>query len=336
MLVNNTRNKSLLTLPVTLLLAMLAADAGADSDPLYTSNQNPLVMSYGIPAPESARILTAGAYSTGMFLAVSSIAINEHNAEETIVLDGESYSLSFRLRYGWNDRLQLGMDIAAIRHEGGSLDGIVESWHDLFGQPNGSRDFQPDDRLLFSYNHQDNRDHLVLDDAQSGIGDLRLSAIYQMQNTDRYQTAIRGGLKLPVGDADKLTGSGSTDLSIELLGSLLPDVESNSLQLHSSLGVLYTGDGDVLGNIKKDWVPFGHASLAWAVSPRIQLKVQLNGQGSMYNSQLSTLRDASIELIVGGTATLSSHWVMDISFTEDIVGRSSPDFTVLVGLRYHM
>jgi len=321
------------TTGIGLLMVLVTIEASADSSPFYTSNENPLVISYGIPAPESARLLDKGEHSNSGFLTVSSIATESSRSNERLTLDGESYRMNFRLRYGWTKNLQLGMDLSALRHEGGRLDGFVENWHDWFGLPKGDRPDQPKNRLLYKY-AKDNNTVLELKDSESGIGDLRLSAIYQLKNTDDSQLAVRGGIKLPTGDADKMTGSESTDAYVDLLYSLVPDFEKKSITLHAGLGILHTGSGDILNDIKEDLIPYGHTTLAWAVSDTINLKLQLNGHGSMYDSSLGVLNDNSVELIMGGTVRMGTNWKLDISMSEDILGDSAPDFTMLMGLRY--
>jgi hypothetical protein len=316
-----------------LLMVLATLEAWADNDPFYTSNENPLVMSYGIPAPESARLLDKGEHSSSGFLTISTIATESGRKNERLTLDGESYRMNFRLRYGWSRQLQLGMDLSALRHEGGRLDGFVENWHDWFGLPQGDRPDQPKNRLLYKY-AKDNETVLELKDNESGIGDLRLSAIYQLKNTDDSQLAVRGGIKLPLGDADKMTGSESTDAYVDLLYRLVPDFEQQSVTLHAGLGLLHTGSGDILNDIKEDIIPYGHTTLAWSASGSITLKLQLNGHGKMYDSRLGALNDNSVELIMGGTVKIGTNWKLDLSMSEDILGDSAPDFTILLGLRY--
>ncbi len=331
----NTPTKSASTLSVIIFLVMLALNASADSEPFYTSNQSPLIMSYGIPAPESANILQQGEHKSGIWLAITNNADEGRAATETMTLDGETYNLTFRFRYGWSDRLQVGVDMSAIRHDGGQLDSFVENYHDWFGLPNGSRTKQPKDRLLYTYK-QDGQTLLEVHDQESGFGDMRLSAIYQLKASADHQLAVRGGIKLPTGDADKLTGSNSTDVYLELISSLVPHFKNQSLALHSGLGLLHTGSGDVLEDIKEDYIPYGFATLAWAVSENTSLKMQLNGHGPVFDSDVPELNDTAIELVLGATARLSPNWMLDISLSEDVHGSSPPDFTVLLGIRYRV
>jgi len=50
------------------------------------------------------------------------------------LLDGETYSLDIGLAYGLSKRWQLDAQISYIRHTAGSLDGLIDGWHDFFGQ----------------------------------------------------------------------------------------------------------------------------------------------------------------------------------------------------------
>src|SRR3546814_1931710 len=110
---------------------------------------------------------------------------------EDLLLDGESLRLgpSGRIRHG---QWLFGAELPLLFTGGGSLDGLIENWHDWFGLPNGGREQRP--RGKYAYRYNDNGIG-VLDDehGHSGIGDMRLSAARcrSEEHTSELQSLMR-------------------------------------------------------------------------------------------------------------------------------------------------
>src|SRR5690606_20243831 len=113
------------------------------------------------------------------------------------------------LGYGW----EVGLVLPYLQHSGGGLDGFIENWHDVWNLPDGGRPQAPRDVLQYRYS----RDGAVLLDvreSQSGLGDVQLQAAYQLWQNDRSVAALAATVKLPTGDAARLTGAGATATDI--------------------------------------------------------------------------------------------------------------------------
>jgi len=317
-----------------LLLAVvpLAAGAAPGTDPFYSSNRGPLATTSGVPGRESARLPGQGTLDIDLLIDAASNATDTDYEREQIVLDGETVRTNLRLRYGAGTRLELGADLVWLRHGGGMFDGFIRNWHHFFGLPGGDRAHQPEGRLLFEY-WRDNRRLLYLHEPVSGFGDASLSAAWQLRDTGNAALALRGGVELPTGDADRLLGSGSTDVHLELVSSRALERPKRTLTVHTGAGVLSRSSADLLAGRQNAWVGHGFAALAWPVSNAIHLKAQVNAHTSLYDSEVPELHSASVQLLLGGTAVIGEAFTFDVAVGEDLIGET-PDVSLQLALRY--
>jgi hypothetical protein len=103
---------------------------------------------------------------------------------------------------------------------------------------------------------------------------------------------------------------------------------------YANVGVLWLPDGDVLGDLQRDYVWHIATGLSWPVYDFLALKVQLDVHQAFYRSDLRALGTDSILLVLGGTARLAPHWLLDIGVGEDLHVDTAPDATLQIGLRW--
>jgi hypothetical protein len=329
-------------LALTLLAGLAAAPCRAASlaaTPFYTVNQSPVIQIFGLPAPESATVQAPGKlWGLAAFDIASNYALDS-NRRERILLDGESYRTTLTLRYGVAPGLEAGLDLPLVGYSGGILDGLIEGWHNFFHLPQGGRPDAPRDRLLFSY-QKDNQELLHRDSDSYGLGDLRLSGAWQLYrggNTHQRALALRASLKLPTGSSSRLHGSGSTDFALWLTGC--DDYQFSDSQMHLALfgaaGALALTDGRVLEHQQKNLVGFGTVGLGWAPTDWIAFKTQLALNTPFYgNSDLRELGQSAVQLIFGGALGFSARTALDIGVSEDVSVNTSPDLAVHLGLSH--
>ena len=101
---------------------------------------------------------------------------------------------------------------------GGVLDDAIDSWHDFFGLPEGARAIMPTDRIRVAYA----RGAVLLDvqSSQSGLGDISLDFGRSLYDTTSGAVAAWLSVKVPSGDADRLTGSSAADVSLAIAESI--------------------------------------------------------------------------------------------------------------------
>ena len=327
---------SLLTLVLLLCRVVACQAADMEISPFLTFNQSPLVQIFGLPAESSAAVTPAGRLTVGLSQDIASeYTVSKTNSEQ-IVLDGESYHWTLSAHYGLGERFEAGVDIPYILYGGGFLDGFIVDWHSTFGLPQGGRDTAPKDRLSYRYS-KDGVQKLKMDHADSGIGDMVFSGGMKLyddyDSTVHDSLALRSSIKAPTGDSNSLRGSGSTDFSFALCGSMNNFTEWGSLGLFGSVGGLAMTRGDVLADQQNNLVGFGTLGLGWGPAEWISFKVQFNAHTALYHgSSLVELSHNSLMLVGGGALKLPGDYLLDIGVSEDVAVATAPDVALHLGL----
>ncbi len=177
-------------------------------------------------------------------------------------------------------------------------------------------------------------ERLRVDDSNFGIGDVRLSAAYQIYGEGPGAATLRASLKIPTGSSGKLHGSGSTDLAIWLTGSRDKALEKwGHWTIFGAAGGMAMTDGKVLKEQQNNLVGFGTIGIGWSPAPVIAFKTQLSTHTPFYgDSSLPELGDSAVQLIMGGTIAFSPTTSLDIGVSEDLAVYTSPDVALHLAL----
>ena len=312
-------------------LAMTSLDVlgAALSEPFSSGNRHPFVQVYGLPTAKTAVITSPSSYAVALQLDASNNFSSSSEGNESIFIDGETHRANIYLSYGLTSNISIAIDVPYLSHEGGGLDNFIEGWHKAFGFPDGGRPDSAADQILFTYSNNGVAE-VVIDEPESGLGDISVSLAYQLPSIEEKNIAIRAGIKLPTGDADSLLGSESTDI---YAGLYVSDVTSAHWHWHAYGGILWIGEGDILDERRNDFVAYGSGSLSYLWSEDIHLKIQLDLHSAFYDSQTKELGDASAQLVLGGSVRLTQSTLLDISVSEDVVVDTAPDVVFQLGLR---
>lgn len=300
--------------------------------PFRTGNQSPLVQIYGIPRDTGADIIPPGSFLINLNQDTSSnYTVNSSNNEQ-ITVDGETSRTVFAVRYGLAQNWEVGVEIPYIKQDGGFLDSFIIDWHDTFGLTQGGRTTVPNNRLNYSY-IKDGVQKLNLSQSASGIGDVSLTGgfrLYDLTVSKRHdRLAIKAAIKFPTGDSASLLGSGSTDLSLQLCGSML----RGTVGMFGSVGALAMTRGDVLRDQHNSFVGIGTFGLGWQPVSWAVFKTQLSGNTPFYrNSSLVEVSHNSMILNIGGTLKFPGDFMLDIGVTEDLEVATAPDVSFHLGL----
>ena len=133
---------------ITCLFGCFVATANATSLGLNTRDQNPMLQAYYLPSIDMQE-------SNGWHLTHSLFITNTFQKQtennEKMRIDVENYRYDFSLAYQTDD-WRLNTSLPFIANDRGSLDGLIEEWHDIFNLPQGGRTSNPDDQIkLFLY-----------------------------------------------------------------------------------------------------------------------------------------------------------------------------------------
>jgi hypothetical protein len=313
--------KRLAPVAVAVLCGLWACGAGAA--PLLTRNQNPLVLPYGLPLPLPARLPAVGEGRASLDINWSNAANLETSGEREFTLDAETVDVRLRLEHAFGERWGALIELPWRSLSGGTLDGFIENWHDLFGLPEGPRRRMPKDRLLIDY-QESGETLLHVDESASGIADIPLGVVYQVSSSADRALAAWLTIDVPVGDSDDLLGSGALDAALSMAGEMQL---SESWQLFGQVDAVWLGDGDILPEYQQSFVLAGLAGVSWNAWRALDLTVQFYANSQVFDVPVTGLSGDAVVLSYGGTWRTSGGWRFDFGMNEDIDVDASPDAT---------
>ncbi|MDP9140742.1 MAG: DUF3187 family protein [Pseudomonadota bacterium] len=300
------------------LTCLISAPAQAREALVFPSfNQSAIARFATLPTP------SAGPGQLGPRITVdwTSESVIDVAGDETLLLDGEI--LRAGLHYGWQwSGLELGVEVPLLFAGGGLLDSGIESWHDTFGLPNGGREQLPRDDYRYVY-ERNGQTVFDIDGGDSTVGDLRLSAA----RCGDGGGCLRALLQLPVADEDELLGGG--------LGVAFWYEQAYALDSTQRwTGVIAAGLSaqraiGPLESLQREVVPFGWASIGYAVTDRVDAGLQFYAHAPLYDdSELEPFSNAGGQLSFGFAYRPRSGSVWRLSVVEDLITESSPDFVI--------
>ena len=302
----------------------IADDRYLDSFPLRS--HNPFIQIYGLPAFQTAALASPGGFVVGMSVDITNDADDGESDSEQLIIDGETTTIALSIRRRVHERLELGIDVPYVQHSGGTLDGFIKDWHSMLGLSNFRRD-GPNDQLRHAY-ISDGETLFSLDSSVSGIGDVQLSAAMPFG-----KLTLRAAVKLPTGDPDKLTGSGATDVSFGVYGSRVYTFRERDLSLSGFAGALALGDGDVLPEFQRSFVPYGGVAVRWQATEKFGLATQLSLQGSYFDTHFDDIGGNTIQLGVGADFR-AGNFLWRLAVAEDVNASATADFGMQLSVRY--
>jgi len=302
-------------------VALLPADAFAE--PLQTRNQNPLTLPYGLPKPVPARLPAAGSGRFTFDVNWSNSAVLESSDDYDFTLDAESLEARLRLEHAVGSKWAAMIELPWRYLGGGSLDGFIENWHDLFGLPQGPRRKMPKDRLLIDY-QQGGETLLHVDDSGSGIADIPIGVGYQAHASEQRAVGAWLTVKLPVGDSDDLLGSGAIDVALSIAGETRL---AEQWLLFGQVDAVWLGDGDILPQYQDSFAWAALAGVSWNAWRTLDLTVQFQANSQVFDLPVDGLSGDAVILSYGGSYRATGGWRFDFGMSEDIQVDASPDAT---------
>lgn len=314
------------------LVSWLLSPCGdADASPpviFVTTDQNPFIQIHSLPWPAEPVVPETGEWAFGLTLDMANSSVSEESGSELVVIDGETWRGGLAVAYGLSDRFEASLLIPLVSHQTGIFDGFIRNWHDLFGLSNSRRDQFEDYSLEYAY-YESGTTRVLVDSSSTGIGDIRLSAAWRIRREamDQRVLTLRAGVKLPSGSASRLHGSGGTDLSLQLQSTDARTLSSWGTTLSWMVGALRLGSGDVLDDLRRDYVAIGSLGIAQPVWRNLLFKMQLDAHGSFYDTEIEILGARSVQLVTGAGIRLGGG-MLDIGIFENLFTNTTPDFGI--------
>jgi Protein of unknown function (DUF3187) len=297
------------------LLLPLAAAAGGFED----GNASSFARAFAIPAMGRGAVLADGETEARATLNWSNEFYDRASSDEALLLDAESQRLTLAMRYGFANGWEGALELPFISSGGGVLDGLIESWHDTFGMPNGNRQLRPRDQYRIQY-QRNGQTVLLRTTGSSSVGDLRLSAGKALTPA----LTLRGLLQLPTGDANTLTG-GHTGAAL-WAEYTTPITASGRTKVVWSLGGSAAETGGALAKQQQPVLGVAGAALTMGLTERLDALVEINSNSKLYrDSGQAPLSHAAAVVQFGGRYTLGGTR-FELAAIEDGSVNASPDF----------
>ncbi len=309
---------------------LVPPSTAAATEPLYAKNLSPVAGLLGLPSPRAAAIAGPGNVQLAAHVGIASHFVVDSSSREAVILDGETWRIAFDVRYGFAEGWELQVEVPALSHDGGSLDSLIDGWHDFWGMPDGGRKRVPRDRLDYAYATADGS--FALRDSAGGIGDTTLSVQRALYRDDSWQLSVGAGYKFATGRERDFLGSGAEDGFVVLrAGRAAP---GSRFSWQGQAGYLRAGRSDLLGTAQERDLWFAGAGMDWAWLDSLSLLVQLDSHSAPLASGLTAVGGTALLLTAGARWRFSEDWALDLSFVEDIRVGTAPDVTFQASLRY--
>lgn len=290
--------------------------------PLINRNLSPFATGLGVPVMESATPLGNGGVTVRWDLHWASHSLREEDDTGVLELDGETRRQDLRVLLGLSENIDLVLNVPWIQHSAGSLDSLIDNWHDLWGMPEGARAEQPRDVLRFSVG---GADPFSLDRSASGLGDVELGLNWRLWGDERQDLATFAQLTLDTGDAADLTGSGDTAFAVGLRYTR-HGCGPAALSCHLQVGTADPGDLSLEAR-ERSTVLYGGLSLAWQLGPEFAAVAQLEARDNAYEAGPLGASDVAVWGGLGLRWQPEGAWTLEAQFSEDLKVGSAPDIS---------
>lgn len=309
-------------------IALLLIAPLAEADPFPTRDLNPLLAGFGLPSALPARI-AGDSWSIATDLNWASTSLVQRADSEQLIVDAETREARVTIGRSWSSGFAAQLELPYRYTGGGVLDDAIDDWHDFFSLPEGARSTMPTDRIRIVYQRA-GATLLDIDSSVSGLGDASLDFGYSLRSTSTTAAAAWLSIKVPTGDADRLTGTGATDVSLSIAGE---HGLSEDWSAFGQASVTRMGDGDRFAALQGDVVWSGFAGVGWHAWRGLQLKAQIDAHSAVFEDADLDFLGEAVVLTVGGDYRFQSGWRFEVAVSEDIAVESTSDVVFVFGLR---
>jgi hypothetical protein len=259
----------------------------------------------------------------------ASTSLAQRAGTQRLIVDAEIREMRVTVGRSWASGFAAQLEVPYRYSGGGVLDSAIDSWHDAFGLPEGARASMPRDRIRIAYARGST---LLLDmhSSADGLGDIALDVGRSLHAQTSGSAAVWLSIKLPSGDADRLTGSGATDVSLAIAGERRL---GENWSAYGQAAVTRLGRGERFADQQQDIVWSGIAGIGWRAWRGLELKAQLDAHTAVFDETGVDFLGDALVLTVGGDYRFASGWQLDIAVSEDIAVESASDVVFVFGLR---
>jgi hypothetical protein len=318
--------------------SLLPADDPAPTvrGPLTTRNQQPMALTLMAFRPRRAMTQPEGELGLAVQAAwASTEEIADYppgNPVESVVVDGETLTTTLRARYGLSERVDIEVELPFLYAWSGALDGFIEGYHSTLHLPDGNRPEFPDDQYRVEVASEGELLY-QLEGNRVGVQDLPifLTLAARREDRDGPGVALRCGVELPIGSANRGFGNGNLDFGLGFL-------------LEKTFGRwTWTGGADLVfpGQSERMAASETHRyenMYAWELGSEYRwndsfsVLVGMIWTSRMINTiDLEEIAREVFDVGVGGAWDLGADNRLAVSIHEDLVAATGMDLTLQVG-----
>jgi hypothetical protein len=250
----------------------------------------------------------------------------------SVELDGEVWRTSLSVRRGLSRSTDIELELSALYASSGFLDVFIESWHDVFGLPDGGRET----REHFDYSmrvESAGQTAWELDEAELGLADLPVT-LTQMLAEPRAGVpglALQAAVELPTGSESGGYGNGALDWGVALVAELSHGdwtIGAGASWVDRAPSSGFERTGLEVEDPLQGWL-----SAEWRVARPTSLLVALRYEGAVSDSLgIEELGGDVLELDLGLVRDLPGGSRLSLGISEDLLSQSGVDLTAFLAL----
>lgn len=312
-----------------------AAPAGAPPrrGPVPARSNGPLSQAFLVLRPRSTETVAPGAAELRVLSAYSSVFEVGEGKNGSVSFDGEIWRTSAMLRVGLGRDTDLEVEVPIVYASSGFLDVFIEAWHAALGLPNSGRGSRPQ----FDYDMRvtaGSEEAFAFTGDRVGFGDVPVVLTRRVLDARGAAPGVyvQAAVELPAGSEDDGFGNGQIDWALGMgLESSVSD-----WTFGGGIGWTYRGSPtafDEAGLAVDDGFA-AHVDAEWRWVPASSLLAGLRYENAVSQSlDIEELGGDVVELdlAVAIDGAGRSRWI--VGFSEDLIAKSGPDFTALLGFQ---
>jgi len=298
--------------------------------PLAVRVQHPFSLTLLSMHPRRAAVQEEGETGSALDLAYTSIHEVQTLGPQSVHFDGETARSSFRLRHGVGNGWDVESGASVLFGTSGFLDAFIEGFHKFFGFPDAGRPLLERNQYRMRLRYHGQRVYDLVED-EYGFGDIPLIFTRQLRVEDNQGpgVAVRFGLEIPTGSAERGFGNGEFDFG---LGTLF-ESSAGRWTVTGALDFIAPGRPQAFEHVGLSLDPIYsvQTGLEFRWSDRLSLLSQL-AYISPYTRDYP-LEEFSSEMLdfALGCAWQRKSTVLHFALLEDLVAAQGPDFGVQMG-----
>ncbi len=307
------------------------ADPAVRRGPIRARSNGPFVQQFPTIRPRSAHTTPPGAVDLQVLSAYSSIFEVGSGPAGSVSFDGELWRTSAFVRTGLGERTDVEIEIPFLYASSGFLDVFIETWHGLLGLPDSGRETRPQ----FDYDMRltaGGEDVFELTGNRFGLCDIPITLTQRVIDARGAAPSVyvSGLVELPTGSEDDGFGNGALEWGVGV--GLESTVDDWSFGGGVGWNDRVRPTSFVAADLDVDDGIGVRADAEWRWTPESSLLIGLRFENAVSDDLgIEELSGDVLELDLGVAIDdrWDGRWIF--GFAEDLLSKSGPDFTAMLG-----